>query len=251
MSILWLITSLLLLLSCVPGFSMRDGIVHGKVSIPHSRPYMVYIRDTISEEVCDGFLIREDFVMTAAHCGRNPVVYLGVNDTNLLPESVAVHPIPHPKFIMRPGYDIMLLKLKTPATLNKTVNTITLPKTGDGEISKNCMVMGWGSQDYQYDSPSRVLKEANVTLLDSKNCGTTDTLCSEGKIGPAKGDSGGPIVCGDVAQGIVSFYTQESNGEYCTRYTHILKYLPWIHNMMNSSLLQQHETWKGKLDKLI
>ncbi|ROL40840.1 Mast cell protease 8 [Anabarilius grahami] len=251
MSILWHITSLLLLRFCVPGFCMHDGIVDGKVSVPHSRPYMVYIRDTISEQVCGGFLVREDFVMTAAHCGRSPVVYLGVNDTSLLPDGVAVHPTPHPKFIMRPGYDIMLLKLKTPATLNKTVNTITLPKTGDGEISKNCMVMGWGALDYQCDSLSSVLKEANVTLLDSKNCGTTDTLCTEGKIGPAKGDSGGPLVCGGVAQGIVSFYTQEFNGEYCTRYTHISKYLQWIHDVMNLSPLQQHETWKDKLDKPI
>jgi len=50
------------------GFSMHDGIVGGKVSIPHSRPYMVYIRDSQSKAVCDGFLVREDFVMTAAHC---------------------------------------------------------------------------------------------------------------------------------------------------------------------------------------
>lgn len=66
-----------------------------------------------------------------------------------------------------------------------------------------------------------------------------------------QGDSGGALVCGDVAQGIVSFNTEESNGEYRTRYTHISKYLPWIHQVMNSSPLQQHETWKGKLDKLI
>uniref|UniRef100_A0A8C1WJQ3 Peptidase S1 domain-containing protein n=1 Tax=Cyprinus carpio TaxID=7962 RepID=A0A8C1WJQ3_CYPCA len=44
------------------------GIVGGKVSILHSRPYMVYIRDKISKLTCDGFLVREDYVMTAAHC---------------------------------------------------------------------------------------------------------------------------------------------------------------------------------------
>ncbi|XP_048015375.1 chymase-like [Megalobrama amblycephala] len=228
MSVLWLMTGLLLLRFCAPGFS----IVGGNVSVPHSRPYMVYIRDPVSERVCGGFLIKEDFVMTAAHCGRHLVVYLGVNDTKLLPDSVAVHPIPHPEFYRNtPGYDIMLLKLKTPATLNETVNTITLPKTENGEILKDCMVMGWGLEEYGHGSPSRVLKEANVTLIDSKNCVTNDTLCSEGTTGTAEGDSGGALVCGDVAQGIVSYYN-ESNGEYRTRYTHISKYLLWIHHIL-------------------
>ncbi|XP_039537492.1 granzyme-like protein 1 [Pimephales promelas] len=251
MSILWYITGLLLLRSCTPGFSMHDGIVGGKVSIPHSRPYMVYIRDSQSKAVCDGFLVREDFVMTAAHCKYSHLkVYLGVNDTNFLPDGVAVDPIPHPHFINnKPGHDIMLLKLKTPATLNKTVKTVPLPEK---ESHKHCMVMGWGLLGYHDAShPSKVLREANVTLLDSKNCGTKDTLCSAGKIGPAMGDSGGPLVCGDVAQGIVSYYRLESNGDHCSRYTDISKYLPWIHDKMKPPTPQQHETWKDNLAKVV
>lgn len=39
-------------------------------------------------------------------------VYLGVNDTNFLPDGVAVVPIPHPQFKSNsPGHDIMLLKV--------------------------------------------------------------------------------------------------------------------------------------------
>ncbi|XP_056112419.1 granzyme E [Rhinichthys klamathensis goyatoka] len=255
MSILWHITSLLLLRSCTPGFSTHDGIVGGKVSIPHSRPYMVYIRDSKSKAVCGGFLVRDDFVLTAAHCKHSHLkVYLGVSDSNYLPDGVAVDPIPHPEFKSNtPGHDIMLLKLETPATLNKNVKTIALPKKASLKhaILKDCMVMGWGLQDYHDSHPSIVLKEANVTLLDSKNCGTNDTLCSAGTTGPAGGDSGGPLVCGDVAQGIVSYYTAESNGDHRTRYTDISQYLPWIHCSMNPPPPKQHETWKGNLDKLI
>ncbi|KAK7126830.1 hypothetical protein R3I94_018119 [Phoxinus phoxinus] len=238
MGILWHITGLLLLRSCNPGFSMHDGIVGGKVSIPHSRPYMVYIHDTQSKAICGGFLVREDFVMTAAHCNHNHLkVYLGVNDTHFLPDGVAVQPFPHLQFNNTPGHDIMLLKLKTPATLNKTVKTIALPKTENPKHAtlKDCMVMGWGLQDYHHGSLSMVLKEANVTMLDSKNCGTSDTVCSGGKTGPAGGDSGGPLVCGDVAEGIVSYYIRESNGEYCTRYTEISQYLEWIREKMNNN----------------
>ncbi|XP_026054068.1 granzyme E isoform X1 [Carassius auratus] len=251
MSIRWQITCLLLLPSCTPGFSMDDGIVGGKVSVPHSRPYMVFIRDSVTKTTCGGFLVREDYVMTAAHCRRNNlVVYLGVDDTRHLPGGVAVDPIPHPGFNMnKKGHDIMLLKLKTPAVLNKTVNTIALP--GNEQFSKDCMVMGWGWQDYHHGSPSDVLKEANVTLIDSENCGPADTLCNEGKTGPSQGDSGGPLVCGGVAQGIVSFYKNHTNADYLTVYTHISHFFAWIHDNMIPPTQQRYETWKGKLDKLI
>ncbi|XP_051549182.1 mast cell protease 1A isoform X2 [Myxocyprinus asiaticus] len=230
MSILWLIAVLLLLHYCASGVC----IVGGKVSIPHSRPHMVYVHDSETKESCGGFLVREDFVMTAAHCNKNHLmVYLGVSNTHHLPVGVVVHPIPHPKFNKRqPGHDIMLLKLETPATLNKTVKTIALPKTENEEISKNCMVMGWGQQDYDKMSPSWVLKEVNVTLLDSKNCGTNDTICTEGYYGPSSGDSGGPLVCGAVVQGIVSYNKDESKNIYRSRYTYIAHYFTWIYSII-------------------
>ncbi|XP_058617099.1 mast cell protease 2 isoform X2 [Onychostoma macrolepis] len=232
---------------------MQDGIVGGIDSVPHSRPYMVYIRDKVSKQTCGGFLVREDFVMTAAHCPqRHPMVYLGVNDTKHLPDGVEVEPFPHSEFNMNStGHDIMLLKLKSPATLSKTVSTITFPKTKNEAISKDCMVMGWGWKKYHHESPSNVLKEANVTLIDSENCGTADTLCTEGSTGPARGDSGGPLVCGGVAQGIVSFSKDKANASYLAVYTHISHYLPWINHTIKSPTQQQYETWKGKLDKLI
>ncbi|XP_059399415.1 granzyme G-like [Carassius carassius] len=250
MSILWHITCLLLLHSCTPGFCMHDGIVGGRVSIPHSRPYMVYIRDKKIKQTCGGFLVREDYVMTAAHCKprfNHLEVFVGVHDTNFLPDGIEVDPIPHPKFNMkRTDHDIMLLKLKTPVSLSKFVRTITFPNPENEKISSNCLVMGWGWKKYHEESPSHVLKEANVTLIDSENCGTTDTLCSKGSTGPALGDSGGPLVCGGVAHGIVSFSSAD-----LTAYTHIAHYLSWIHDEMKPPTQQQSKTGKGKLDKLI
>ncbi|XP_018939709.2 granzyme E-like [Cyprinus carpio] len=219
---------------------MHDDIVGGKVSVPHSRPYMVYIRDKVLKSTCGGFLVREDYVMTAAHCKRSHLmVYLGVYDTNFLPDGIEVDTIPHPEFNMnRIGHDIMLLKLKTPATSKKIAVTITLPNPENEEISKDCMVMGWGWKNYHDKSPSNVLQEANVTLIDSENCGTADILCTEGSTGPALGDSGGPLVCGGVAQGIVSFSKNKTNANYLAGYTRISHYLPWIQSIMMSPTTQ-------------
>ncbi|XP_073718195.1 granzyme G-like [Misgurnus anguillicaudatus] len=237
MSIFWFITTLLLLHFCTPGVGMDHGIVGGKMSIPHSRPYMVYIRDKQTYSACGGFLLREDFVMTAAHCNRKHLmVYLGVNDTNDLPEGIEVDAIPHPSFANKPGDDIMLLKLKTPAILNKTVNIIALPKTNREEISSNCMAMGWGRLKYNEKSPSSVLREVNLTLLDSENCARPHTICTKEDAGPAGGDSGGPLICGNEAVGIVSYYITNEFTSYLTMYTKISHYLPWINETMNPTL---------------
>nr|XP_055072725.1 granzyme B(G,H)-like isoform X1 [Misgurnus anguillicaudatus] len=251
MSIFWFITTLLLLHSCTPGVGMDHGIVNGKKSIPHSHPYMVYIRDSQTQAACGGFLIREDFVITAAHCnGKHLMVYLGVDDTNRLPEGIPVLAIPHPDFVNKQGYDdIMLLKLKTRATLNKNVKIIGLPKTRGEAIPSNCMVMGWGWKEYTHMSPSNVLREVNLTLI--QNCATPDLICTRGTAGPARGDSGGPLICGNVPHGIVSYLLRESPG-YITMYTKISHYLQWIHDTMGESLegkagLTQHFNIKACL----
>uniref|UniRef100_A0A3Q0T320 Peptidase S1 domain-containing protein n=1 Tax=Amphilophus citrinellus TaxID=61819 RepID=A0A3Q0T320_AMPCI len=53
-------------------FPVHSGkIVGGHEAVPHSRPYMVLLKRHMSNgqiKYCGGFLLNEDFVMTAAHC---------------------------------------------------------------------------------------------------------------------------------------------------------------------------------------
>uniref|UniRef100_A0A8C4M2E2 Peptidase S1 domain-containing protein n=1 Tax=Equus asinus TaxID=9793 RepID=A0A8C4M2E2_EQUAS len=53
------------------GFSAPGKIIGGTECKPHSRPYVAYLETVTSQHTlvtCGGFLIRRDFVLTAAHC---------------------------------------------------------------------------------------------------------------------------------------------------------------------------------------
>uniref|UniRef100_A0A8C6G0M7 Peptidase S1 domain-containing protein n=1 Tax=Moschus moschiferus TaxID=68415 RepID=A0A8C6G0M7_MOSMO len=54
-------------------------IIGGREAKPHSRPYMAYLRIQTPENIliCGGFLVREDFVLTAGDSG-GPLVCDGV-----------------------------------------------------------------------------------------------------------------------------------------------------------------------------
>lgn len=54
-----------------PFFSVH-AVIGGQEAVAHSRPYMVYLERKMENnsktKLCDGFLLNEEFVLTAAHC---------------------------------------------------------------------------------------------------------------------------------------------------------------------------------------
>lgn len=54
----------------IPVTVYAGKIIGGHEAVPHSRPYMVFLRgdENGSPRYCGGFLLNEDFVITAAHC---------------------------------------------------------------------------------------------------------------------------------------------------------------------------------------
>ncbi|XP_040824865.1 granzyme B-like isoform X2 [Ochotona curzoniae] len=110
---------LLLLLTLFLSLRAEAGeIIGGHETKPHSRPYMAFIQywNGSDRKRCGGFLIREDFVLTAAHCQGSPInVTLGAHNINKPEKTWQVIPvrnaIPHPEY-NRKDYsnDIMLLQ---------------------------------------------------------------------------------------------------------------------------------------------
>ncbi|KAK3533567.1 hypothetical protein QTP70_023434 [Hemibagrus guttatus] len=222
------------------------GIVNGSVVKAHSRPYMVSVQKD-GKHRCGGFLVSENFVMTAAHCwnpGMKLTVVLGAHDLKkgrsaLIRTEVKlyhIHPMYNSENLLG---DIMLLQLNKTIKKTKGISWITIPKKLNQDVKANqvCSIAGWGKQSDNGRS-SDLLMEADVTVIDTKICekewgepfSVSSVMCSKNRGGFCQGDSGGPLVCKNTAVGIVSFY---EDGKCKTPrlpyvYTKISKYLPWI-----------------------
>ncbi|XP_023265410.1 serine protease 53-like [Seriola lalandi dorsalis] len=228
-----------------------DGthIVGGRDAAPHSRPYMASLQVRGAHN-CGGVLVREDFVLTAAHCNkpRTDRVVLGAdslsrNETTKQKFTVA-RSIPHPNYNGHAN-DIMLLKLDRRAKLTEAVQLISL-KRGSVKKSSQCITSGWGDIGDNKTLANR-LQEVNVTILSGRTCRrrwgevpiAKSMICGVGaKVfqGFCSGDSGGPLVCDGALAGVVSF-----SGERCGNpktpdvYTCVSTFRKWIKKVIENN----------------
>ncbi|XP_063070463.1 granzyme B(G,H)-like [Engraulis encrasicolus] len=245
------------LLSCLQlSGAVQSGIFGGEEAKPHSRPYMASLQ--ISRvHTCGGVLIREDYVLTAAHCLNLPTpgyrameVVLGAHNISSSSEP-SQQRIPVKNFYRHPNYrkptqydyDIMLLKLKRKAQLSKAVRVMALPRD-DGLVpaGARCWVAGWGRKR-PGSSTESVLREVPVSVVNQLKCkdrwqwhyNSKHMMCSStnnGETGFCQGDSGGPLVCNTKVQGIVSFTLPDCLTKDPQVYTRTSAFLPWIKKIM-------------------
>ncbi|XP_075768011.1 mast cell protease 1A-like [Pelodiscus sinensis] len=224
-------------------------IIGGKEAQPHSRPYMAFLRiqDGKDKYSCGGFLVAENFVLTAAHCqGDKITVSLGAHNIRKWEwnkRKIRVRrQIPHPEYNTNTLHnDIMLLQLGKAAKLNKFVKTIRLPETDKGvEPGMVCSVAGWGRTiANDNSSAANALREVDVEVLEDDECSgyrrydPATMLCAGHPRkckNSARGDSGGPLVCGGKAQGIVSWGSED--GTPPVVYTRVSAFIGWIQDEM-------------------
>uniref|UniRef100_A0A8C3FR97 Peptidase S1 domain-containing protein n=1 Tax=Chrysemys picta bellii TaxID=8478 RepID=A0A8C3FR97_CHRPI len=182
----------------------RGGIVGGQEAVPHSRPYMAFLKIKRCFEpmnTCGGFLIRDDVVVTAAHC-----------------------------------------RLRKRAELNDWVQPIPLPHPWpEVPVGTRCNVSGWGWMQVNPPKSSDVLQDVVLEVMADEVCEHNLTkpydaksmLCAgdpRGKKATLKGDSGGPLVCDGVPQGIVSW--GPSNGASPEVYARVSQFIRWIRTVM-------------------
>ncbi|XP_070360265.1 granzyme B-like isoform X1 [Equus asinus] len=243
---------LLLLLAFLRSPGAEAGeIIGGHEAWPHSRPYMALVQFLFEEILhsCGGVLVRQDIVLTAAHCwGRLMNVTLGAHNIRKQEKTQQVitvrqsirHPDYNPKNFSN---DIMLLKLERRAKLSAAVWPLSLPRgktqVRPGEV---CSVAGWGQLAPKGRFPD-TLQEVELTVQQDEVCksyfrnyynSTTQLCVGDPKVKKSsfQGDSGGPLICENGLQGIVSYGLD--NGSPPRAFTKVSSFLPWIKKTMKS-----------------
>ncbi|XP_017773669.1 PREDICTED: venom protease-like [Nicrophorus vespilloides] len=217
---------------------------------------------------CDGSLINDRYVLTAAHCIYNMTlagVRLGEHNINtrvdcssvtgkcappvqdFYIEDVTLHPDYVPASF---GNDIALIRLATPVKFANNVQPICLPFGSLSEMSlvgKFAMVAGWGVTETGFKSPQ--LLKTLLPVVSNDECDriyrkyanvTMKQLCAGGAMGrdTCGGDSGGPLYHVSLVEGGEPRYVQHGVVSYGPRhcgtdgqpavYTRISYYMDWI-----------------------
>ncbi|XP_068574196.1 complement factor D [Cebidichthys violaceus] len=246
--------------------SHSEGIIGGREAAPHSRPYMASIQVVEGENMkheCGGFVIADQWVMTAVHClptgpnGRK--VVLGVHSLSEPEETKQTFDIlelyNHPDFSMlNYDNDIALIKLDRPFNASEAVKAVEFLRAGGTNpgTDEEVETAGWGSLDDLGSRPDK-LKELVVEVFSSARCGrgdyfgrkfTNNMICAHRvcptpcdqphkKEDSCDGDSGGPLLYNGIAVGITS-----NGGKKCGQikkpgiYTIISHYTEWIDTTM-------------------
>ncbi|XP_067316788.1 gilatoxin-like [Anolis sagrei] len=236
----------------------RNRIIGGEICAETEHPWLVWIYDS-NGLYCSGVVVSNDWVLTAAHCYVSSGMQLkfGLHNREVPREGEQLRTCAEAKCYPDSSDsnscaeatftdDIMLVKLNAPVDYNDNVQPIILP-TAVPEEGTECKVMGWGSTTSPEETYPLVPYCVCIEILNNDVCeaaypwwtANDKVLCAgvlDGGKDSCRGDSGGPLICGNKLQGIVSF-----GGFPCAEplepgvYAKVESYVVWIQSIISNN----------------
>ncbi|XP_005413021.2 PREDICTED: kallikrein-4-like [Chinchilla lanigera] len=219
----------------------------GLPCIPHSQPWIAALFDD-HDAYCAGVLVHPQWVLSAAHCWNTSyTIGLGLHGLFDWFESSsqiieANFSVKHPQYITPSnGNDLMLIKLNRPVVESDTIRTIRIasrcPRPGT-----RCRISGWGQllngyypSDLQCAIIPVVSKQYCKYVLRSKYHDSMFCAGTQGYKDACPADSGGPVVCNGVLQGLVSFgFKPCGQPGVPSVYTNLCKFKDWINEIIRT-----------------
>nr|XP_021189843.2 trypsin II-P29 [Helicoverpa armigera] len=199
---------------------------------------------------CGATLLTAHFAITAAHCvEKDKEQYLELNnycveDNEIPPKAEVLEVITNPLYdpITR-AHDVALLRIALHLCDVTWLNSSLLPTSSFG-ISGECTIYGYGFQDVDTQVSSERLLAGSLRIVSLDRCAAAlgprvaprhdgGMLCALGdRVDACQGDSGSPLICSGVIEGISSYGMSCAVPGLPGVYTSIGPHLPWIRQVI-------------------